>query len=359
MERLKGNKEIIILLLIVLYLYVIMTMGGCTSRPVGERYMLTNDLNIALVCEDFKGEPYLEVAKKGVMDAGKELSMHPKIVTINLNEDSKKINRIMNKVALDNNLVIIVGGWLKDAVRVSARQLRAKNFAILDQKSLESNVKSVVFKNQEGAFLMGIIAGGETKTNKVGFIGGLNDDEGVKFLSGYATGVKTVNKEAYTGLINYSQVRYTEDFKDQNKAYEKARNLYINGCDIIFHACGSAGKGVFKAAAEMNKKAIGVDVDCAKIYPEYNDVIISSLVKNLDKTIVEVCREIRTGSFKCGGNNISEIGIKEGVFGWAENTKQNVSKETFNNLNKYKVIVQEGIIEVPDKIFKVAEFNIT
>ncbi|WP_297637545.1 BMP family ABC transporter substrate-binding protein [uncultured Clostridium sp.] len=358
MERIKANKEILILLLIVLYLYVIMTMGGCAGKTKGNRYMFTDDLNVALICEDYQGEPYLEIAKKGVMDAGKELSMHPKIIALNLNEDTKKINKEMNKAALNNNLVIIVGGWLKDAVKVSCRQLRSRNFAVIDQRVMESNVKSVIFKNEEGAFLMGIIAGGETKTNKVGFIGGLNDEEGVRFLSGYATGVKEVNEQAYTELIDYSQVRYTEDFKDENKAYEKARNLYRNGCDIIFHACGSSGKGVFKAAYEMNKKAIGVDVDCAEVYPEYKKVIMSSMVKNLDKTILKVCNEIRTGSFKCGENNILELGLKEGVFNWAKNTEENVSKETFNNLNKYKEIIIEGIIEVPDKRFKVTEFKI-
>lgn len=221
MERIKGNKEIVVLLLIVMCFYVLMFLGGCTNKSVGNRNFFNSDLKVALICENNKNEPFLEIGKKGVTKAGKELGMKTEIVLLNLDEKPEVINKIMNQTALDNNLVIVLGNWLKESVKVSARQLKSRNFAVVDSVVAEGNVKSVLYKSEEGALLMGIIAGGQTKSNKVGFIGGLNDTNGVRFLSGYASGVKINNMQAYETIVDYSYVRYTEDFKDEkNSSYD-------------------------------------------------------------------------------------------------------------------------------------------
>ncbi|MGL4850185.1 MAG: BMP family ABC transporter substrate-binding protein [Clostridium sp.] len=357
MEGIKGNKVILILLLIILYLYILMAVVGCETQPVGERYMWNNDLDVSLVCEDFKEEPFLELGKKGIMDAKEEVGVKPNIVLLNLNDTDKQVNAVMNKTAINNNLVIILGGWLKNAVKVSSRQLRARNFVVIDEVLNEPNVKSIIYKSEEGAFLMGIIAGKETKKDNVGFIGGLNDDEGASFLSGYISGIKISNEKAFGNIMRDVNIDYTEDFKDENKAYVKAKELYGSGCDIIFHACGAAGKGVFRAAKETGNKALGVDVNSSAVYPEYKEVIISSMIKKIDKSVVDVCAEIKEGNFKAGIKNLKEVGIKEGYIDYSEDTKENVSKETFDFLNKYKIEVKEGVLKIPDKLFQVAEFN--
>ncbi len=357
MERIKGNKEIVVLLLIVMCFYVLMFLGGCTNKSVGDRNFFNSDLKVALICENNENEPFLEIGKKGVIKAGKELGMKTEIVLLNLDEKPEVINKIMNQTALDNNLVIVLGNWLKESVKVSARQLKSRNFAVVDSVVAEGNVKSVLYKSEEGALLMGIIAGGQTKSNKVGFIGGLNDTNGVRFLSGYAAGVKINNMQAYETLVDYSYVRYTEDFKDEKKAYEKAKELYASGCDIIFEACGAAGEGVFKAAKESGNKAIGVDVDCAEYYPEYKDVIISSMVKNMDKNIFDICAEIKDGKFKSGIKNLKELGISEGAFNYSKETKNNVSENTFVTLNDYMKKLKNKEIEVPQRVFEVLEFK--
>ncbi|MGL4875816.1 MAG: BMP family lipoprotein [Clostridium sp.] len=358
MERIKGNKEIIILLLIVLWLYVLITLGGCSKDPINERYLLNNNLDVALICEDFKNEPFLELGKKGIEDASKELGVRGKVVLLNLKETDKTINSTMNKTVCNNNLVIILGGWLKNAVKVSSRQLRARNFVVIDEVVNEPNVKSITYRSEEGAFLMGVIAGGETKENKVGFVGGLNDEEGMSFLSGYVSGVKISNKRAYDNLVDYTNVRYVDGFKDVDKAYIKAKELYEDGCDIIFHSCGSAGVGVFKAAKETGKKALGVDINSSEFYREYKDVILSSMIKRIDKSVIDVCTEIKEGNFKSGIKNLKDIGISEGYIDYSEDTKGNVSEKTFIYLNKLKKLIKEGEIKIPDKLFQVVEFNI-
>ncbi|MGL5414687.1 MAG: BMP family lipoprotein [Clostridium sp.] len=358
MEGIKGNKVIIILLLAILYLYVLMIIGGCTESLIGERYMLNNDLDVALVCEDFKGEPFLEIGKKGIMDARKELGVRPKIVLLNIEDNDKAVNDTINKTSLDNNLVIILGGWLKEAVKVSSRQLKARNFVIVDEVLNEPNVKSIVYKSEEGAFLMGIVAGKESKKNNVGFIGGINDGEGERFLSGYVSGIKVSNNKAYENILEYNNIEYTEDFKNENKAYIKAKKLYNSGCDIIFHACGAAGKGVFRAAKETGNKALGVDVNESEVYPEYNNVILSSMVKRIDKSVIDACKEVKNGEFKCGIENLKKVGVSDGYIDYSEDTKNKVSKKTLDMLMKYKNLVEENVIVVPDKIFEIAEFKI-
>ncbi|MEG2256561.1 MAG: BMP family ABC transporter substrate-binding protein, partial [Cetobacterium sp.] len=186
-----------------------------------------------------------------------------------------------------------IGFQLADAVANVAKNNPDANLAIIDSVVEADNVLSVMFKEEEGSFLVGVIAGLTTKTNKVGFIGGKDSDAIQKFEAGFAAGVAAVNPEAAKGLISSdgiatgSTVKYADSFGDVNKGYELAKSLYNEGCDVIYHAAGGVGIGLFQATQELRKDgkevwAIGVDMDQAVSLPEFADSILTSMVKRVD-----------------------------------------------------------------------------
>ncbi|MDU4911575.1 BMP family ABC transporter substrate-binding protein [Clostridium baratii] len=352
MDKLKKNKEIVILLLIIFYLYSNFVLVGCNL--FNEKRM-NDTLKVGLISEYFNDLSFGQMSKKGIEEAKEKYGVEPEYKEIKGNNDG--IDKIFKDFAEHNNITIATGEELKTNIQKISRERRDKNFVILDEEVNEPNVKSILFKHEQGAFLMGIIAGNETKTNKVGFIGGMDNKIGNEFYAGFTAGVKTVNEKALEGLMSRKMIRFNESFLDEKKAYEKAIDLYDSGCDIIFQAAGNAGIGVFKAAKEKGKKAIGVDTDQKVTAKEYKDVIISSMIKRTDEAMLNLCKEAREGSFKSGIRNKEELGLADNMLDYAPTTKESVSKKTMEDLEKYKKLVIEEVIEVPSRLFEVVGFK--
>ncbi len=352
MNKLKRNKEISILLVLLVCLYILMITGGCVAKF---QKTISREIHIGLIAQNFKDASFGELSKKGVEKAKEEIQITPEYVETK--DDKNIIDEGLRKVAEDSEMTVAMGVEMKTAIEKVSRERRDKSFTIVDEKVEEPNVKSVLFRHQEGAFLMGVVAGNETKSNKVGFIGGMNNEIGLQFYNGYAAGVKTVNEGAAMGIIDGSNVRFIQSFSDEKKAYEKAIELYAEGCDIIFQACGKAGFGVFKAAKERGKKVIGVDTDQKVTVPEYKEQIISSMIKSVDEAIFNLCKNVKDGSFKSGIQNIQELGVKEKMIDYAPSTSESVSGKTMEDLKKYKEKIKTEEIKVPKMLFEVIEFK--
>ncbi|MGL4569539.1 MAG: BMP family lipoprotein [Clostridium sp.] len=352
MDKVKKNKEIIILLIMVFYLYLIFFISGCSLI---EKKTLSGKLKVGLIAQSFNDVSFGQMAKKGLEEAATTYNVKTEYAELNGNESGE--DKIFRKFSAKNNITVAIGEEMKGEIQKASRERRDKNFAIVDEKVNEPNVKSITFKHQEGAFLMGIIAGNETKTNKVGFIGGMDNVVGNEFYSGYAAGIKVSNEKALEGVMGRSLVRFSESFLDEKKAYEKAIELYDLGCDIIFQAAGKAGLGVFKAAKERGMKVIGVDTDQRVTAPEYKDVIISSMIKSTDKVILNMCKEAKEGSFKSGIRNEEELGLADEMLDYAPSTKDCVSKKTMDDVTKYKKMIIDEVFEVPSKLFEVVGFK--
>lgn len=336
----------------VFYLYLIFFISGCSLM---DKKSLSGKLKVGLVAQSFNDLSFGQIAKKGLDEAATTYDIKTEFAELNGKTDDE--DKIFRKFAENNNITIAIGEEMKGEIQKASRERRDKNFTIVDEKINEPNVKSITFKHQEGAFLMGIIAGNETKTNKVGFIGGMDNRVGNEFYAGYTAGVKISNEKALEGLMGRSLVRFTENFLDEKKAYEKAIELYDLGCDVIFQAAGKSGLGVFKAAKEKGKKAIGVDTDQRVTAPEYKDVIISSMIKSTDKVMLNLCKEAREGSFKSGIRNVEELGLADDMINYAPSTKECVSKKTMDDVEKYKKMIIEEVFEVPSKLFEVVGFK--
>jgi basic membrane protein A and related proteins len=255
-----------------------------------------------------------------------------------------------------SNLVFGVGFQMHDAITNAAKQYPDTKFAIIDDVVQAPNVESITFKEQEGSFLMGVIAGKMTKTNKIGFIGGKNMPLIEKFEAGFTAGVNSVNPEAAKGLLAKNEaslgkeVRYADSFADTTIGSELAKQLYADNCDVVYHAAGGVGLGLFKTAKELTdsgKKvwAIGVDMDQAVSVPEYASIILSSMVKRVDTATYNATKEMVDKNFQ-GGKAI-ELGLKEDGVGYAPSSKTNTPADVLALVDKYVAAIKAGTIVAP------------
>ncbi|MTT32867.1 BMP family ABC transporter substrate-binding protein [Terrilactibacillus sp. BCM23-1] len=253
------------------------------------------------------------------------------------------------------NLVFGVGYLMAGDMTKVAQQNPKANLAIIDSAIVDKsnkplkNVASITFKEEQGSFLVGVVAGLTTKTNKIGFVGGINSELIKKFENGFKAGVKSVNPKAEI----YSQYAGAFDAPDKGQAI--AATMYGKGADIIYQAAGATGNGVFTEAKSEKKDGkkvwvIGVDRDqYEEGLPE--NVTLTSMVKRVDKAVNDVSQQTKDGHFP--GGQILSFGLKEDGVGIAS-SKQNVSKDIINQVNGYKEKIIDGSIKVPttDKEFK-------
>lgn len=208
----------------------------------------------------------------------------------------------------DIALIIGNGFIFTDDITAIAKEFPSKKFACVDYtvdsaKGIPENLVALKFKEEEGSFLVGALAGLTTKTNTVGFIGGMQSPLIKKFEVGYTAGAKYANPKCNV-LVGYAGVT-SEAFKNPGKGKELALGQYSQGADIIYHASGPTGLGIMEAARENHKLVIGVDADQ---YPEAPGFILSSMVKVVDNAVFETIKAVKVGTFHGGSATI--FGLK-------------------------------------------------
>ncbi len=261
----------------------------------------------------------------------------------------------MDRISKNANVVIGVGYRLKDAVSTVSAQNKNVNYILIDDEVVGDNVYNLMFKEEEGSFLAGVLAGLVTETNKIGFIGGVDSPLVKKFESGFIAGVKSVNPEAGKLLEDGVTSRYAGSFSDVSKGYEIGKSLFDDGVDIVYHAAGAVGIGMFRAAKETGNYAIGVDQDQAESLPEYADIILTSMVKNLDNSIYNIIGEILNKGFTPG---TVHLGLKENGLSLAKSTNSKVTSEVLDKVEDFKTKIINGEIVVPKTIDELKNFSI-
>ena len=354
--KLKKTFKVLALLLGVTS--IIVGCGANNSSTLKKADIIEKQVyNFALVKDDFSNEEnyFADSAVEGLERIKKEYSAEIEVFDTNSSEDYEKRLR---EAAQNNDLTFASAFKFLESLNNVAKDYPDKNFAIVDTISDLPNVKAIDFKDEEGAFLMGIIAGNATKTNKVGFIGAIKEESIERFSSGFMAGLKVSNEEAYKNIREGNLVQYIGNFNDQKKASDIAKKMYDEGADIIFESAGEAGKGLFKAAKEKGKYAIGADIDWAERFPEYADVILSSMIKNLDDAVYTTAKEVINSDFKAGPKNKMEIGLKDNGIEIAKTTSNLVSKEVLDKVEQYRTSIIQGEFNVPKTLDEVENFNI-
>jgi basic membrane protein A len=200
--------------------------------------------------------------------------------------DSAKTDRLNQLIDDGATDIIGVGFAYAGAIGEVAKANPDVNFAIVDDASLADvpNVASLTFSEEQGSYLVGVAAGKKTKTNKVGFIGGVNTPLIQKFQAGFEAGVKAANPEATVTSKYITEPPDFAGFNSPQGGETIATGMYNDGIDIIYAAAGGSGAGVFKAAKATGNLGIGVDSDQynSPTLADVKDVIITSALKKVD-----------------------------------------------------------------------------
>jgi basic membrane protein A and related proteins len=195
--------------------------------------------------------------------------------------------------------VIGVGFIFSSDVDAVARAYPNVHFACVDYasfgKEMPPNIAALTFREEEGSFLVGAVAGLVSKTHHVGFVGGMTIPLIHKFEVGYIAGVKATCDEC---VVHSAYVGPTPDaFKDPAKGKTLAISEIANGADVIFHAAGSTGHGVFEGARDAHVLAIGVDSDQ---YDDMPGTVLTSMVKGVDVSVLDTVKDVQKGQFQAG-----------------------------------------------------------
>jgi basic membrane protein A len=242
----------------------------------------------------------------------------------------------------DFDLIIGIGFAQRDAIKKVALQFPGKHFAIVDAQVNAPNVRALMFEEHEGAYLIGAIAAMASRTGKVGFVGGMDIPLIRRFAMAYEAGVKKINP-SITVSANYVGIT-SEAWNNPPKGKELALAQYESGADIIFAAAGASGLGVFDAAEEKKKFAIGCDANQNWAKP---GLILTSMLKRVDEAVFATIEEAKAGKFAAGEKRfgLSNKGIDYAVDQYNEKI---LSQEVRKKAEELKVEIIAGKIEVPD-----------
>jgi len=243
-------------------------------------------------------------------------------------------------------LIFGVGFLFSDDIRQIAEEFPSKHFVCIDYsldegEVLPPNLAALRFREEEGACLVGAIAALTSKTGIVGFVGGMDIPLIHRFQAGYETGVRAVRPDARV-LVGYAGLTDTA-FKDPAKGKELALAQYEAGADVIFHASGATGLGVFEAATQLRRFAIGVDSDQSTEAPGR---VLTSMIKRVDVAVVEAVRQELAGRFQGG---VRELGLAEGGvdYVYGPSNEEILSKETRDSVEALRARIVAGELRVP------------
>nr|WP_276300735.1 BMP family protein [Halorussus sp. DT80] len=265
----------------------------------------------------------------------------------------------------DYDLICCIGFVQADGLQRNAQRFSDQRFMVVDTVVEQPNVASYVFKEQQGSFQVGHLAGllttmefsaGAGQTNDattVGFVGGQEVPLIKKFEAGYRAGVQHANAD-----VNVLSA-YAGSFSDPAQGQSIANSMYNNGADIIYHAAGGTGNGVFRAAQNSGRYAIGVDADQSQSLPEYGDVILASMVKHVDEAVFRSIRRVTNDNFEGGTANrlgLEQNGV-EAVYG--QGLAGEIPAEVKSALEQSEQQIVGGDIEVPTEPSQVGQASTT
>lgn len=250
-----------------------------------------------------------------------------------------------------NQLIITVGFLSSHDATVAAREFPGAHFAVIDyalpvdaqgQTMLPPpNLAGLNFREEEGSFVVGALAGLTTRTHRVGFVGGMRSPLITRFEAGYAAGVQRTCP-ACEVMVRYAGTT-PAGFRDVSAGRRLAGAMYAAGADIVFQAAGETGLGVLQAARDAGKLAIGVDVDQGAMAPGH---VLTSMLKRIDVAVEDVIRREREGRFLGG---VRSYGLAEGGIGYVFDARNAplIPASTHTTVETLRAAIAAGLVAVP------------
>ncbi len=319
--------------------------SGATVAPEGDGL----DIGIVFDVGGRGDKSFNDGAFLGGMRATDSLGARVRYIEPGEGSDREAGLRLLAAEGMD--LVIGVGFIFTDDILTLAREYPDVKFAGVDfaiamddngePLPLPDNLLAIKFREEEGSFLVGAMAALIGNSNKVGFVGGMDIALIHKFEAGYRAGVLHVCPDCEV-VVQYAGVT-PEAFKNPGRGKELALSQYQQGVNVIYHASGSTGLGVFEAARTMNRLAIGVDADQ---YDEAPGYVLTSMVKEIDEAVLRTAEAVQAGRFAGG---ISVFGLAERGVGYVydDNNRAQIPDSIRTRLNELEADIIAGRIRVP------------
>lgn len=287
-------------------------------------------------------------AYAGLSRATEEFGVIEKLVDSQKEADYETNLETLAEQGVD--LIVAVGISMGSAVDKVAPKYPDIKFAWVDGTVKSENVRGLLFKEEEGSFLAGYLAGLMTKTGKIGFVGGQQIPLIKKFEAGYIAGALTAKSD-----ITVLPAKYTGNWNDADLGKQSAKTLYSQGADIVYHASGGCGRGVFEAAKEAKMFAIGVDSD-----QDYmaEGRILTSMIKRVDEAVYSTIKDVIDGKFGGGAKvydlRANGVGLSEMKF-----TKDLIGPEKLAKISDIKSAIIAGTIKPPTNDEELATYKAT
>src|SRR5690349_14352868 len=264
------------------------------------------------------------------------------------NADASNRAELLTQLADDGyNPIIAVGFAYGQDVATVAAQYPDVTFAIIDSSASAGpdNLTGILFAEEQGSFLAGVAAALKTETDHIGFVGGVDTQLIHKFEAGYVAGATAVNPDIKVDVSYISPEGDFSGFNDPAKGQIVAQGMYDAGADIVYHAAGGSGLGVFQAAAASGGRAIGVDSDQYNTVedPALKKVIMTSMLKRVDNAVHAFIGDFVDGKVTGGKDVVNDLST-DGV-GLA--TSGGFIDDIKGQIDQYRQKIIDGQIKVP------------
>jgi basic membrane protein A len=319
--------------------------SGAAEPPTGNAV----DVGVVFDLGGRGDKSFNDGAYLGAERAEKELGVRVRFIEPGEGSDRESGLRLLAAEGMD--LVIGVGFIFTDDLTQLAKEYPRTDFAGVDYSVATDaqghvippppNLAALKFREEQGSFLVGAMAALVGKSKKVGFVGGMDFPLIQKFEAGYRAGVHQVCPDCQV-VSQYAGVT-PEAFRNPGKGKELALSQYQQGVNVIFHASGSTGLGVFEAARQTGKLAIGVDADQYKEAPGY---VLTSMVKGVDNAVYDAIKRVKEHRFRGG---VYEYGLAEQGVGYVYdvNNEKLIPADVRARLEALKQQIIAGRIVVP------------
>jgi basic membrane protein A len=260
--------------------------------------------------------------------------------------EAQREQALRNMARRGSTIIVGIGFSQASGMEKVAKEFPTLKFAIVDAVVDLPNVSSIVFKEHEGSFLVGMAAAMASKTGKVGFVGGMDIPLIRRFALGYEEGAKYVNPkiEVFQNMTGTTPAAWN----DPTRGGELARSQFDRGADVVFAAAGATGLGVLQAAKDKGRLAIGVDSNQDHIHP---GTILTSMIKRVDLAVYETFKRVKEGLWQPG---VRSLGVAEGGVGYSvdQYNRLLMTADMEKRLQQARADIVAGKIKVTDYMAK-------
>jgi len=324
--------------------------GAASESATASEGAEASDLKVGLAY-DIGGrgdQSFNDSAAAGLDRASSELGLEEpeELEAADGETDADKEERLRLLADGDFNPIIAVGFAYSAALTAVAPDYPDTRFAIIDDASaVGDNIANLIFAEEEGSFLVGAAAALKSTAGNIGFVGGVETPLIKKFEAGYTAGAKAVNPAITVQAQYLTQVPDFSGFGDPAKGKTAAQGMYDAGADVVYQAAGGSGGGVFEAASESGKLAIGVDSDQYNTAdPAVQEVIITSMLKKVDVAVSDFLTSVSEDNFTAG-ELVYDL-EKDGV---GYSTTGGKVDDIVTQLDAFKAQIISGEITVPSE----------